>query len=241
MPSALSPDKLRLVLRRAAELERRTDERGEAIELDVREIADEVGISPEAVQRALAEMDAGVLGRAAPAPGALDRVIGPAQVVVERTVVGRPDAIRPRVDAFLSGQLLRPARRFGDRVVWRAEEHMWSRVRRALDFTGRYELPRQVGVDSLVLADGEDRSLVRFTLRLDEPRRRRAWGALAGTLAGAALAAAGISAAHAVAWDAIFAAGGAAVAGGTLFAMRRRQRDDVRAAQEGLERFLDGV
>jgi DNA-binding Lrp family transcriptional regulator len=240
MPTALSPDKLRLVLRRAAELERRADERGDAGELDVREIADEVGISPEAVKRALVEMDAGVLERT-PSAGTLDRLIGPAEVVVERTIAGRPEALRPRIEAFLASQLLRPARRFGDRTVWRAEQHVWSRVRRALDFTGRFELPRQVGVESLVMAEGEDKSLVRFTIRLDEPRRRRAWGALAGTLAGVAVAAGGIAVAQPIAWDVVFAASGAGIAGGTLFAMRRGQQDDVRVAQEGLERFLDGV
>src|SRR5262249_15704298 len=148
MPSALGPDQLRLVLRRAAELERRPEAGGEPPELDVREIADEVGISPEAVEGALAEIAPPVLGRAAPQKGKLDRfldrAVGPSEVVVERSLAGRPDEVRARVEAFLGGQLLRPARRFGDRVVWRAEEHLWSRVRRALDFVGRYELPRHV-------------------------------------------------------------------------------------------------
>jgi hypothetical protein len=239
MPSALSPDKLRMVLRRAAELERRKEETGEGGELDVREIADEVGLSRDAVERALAEVNAGVLERMPPRGGMLDTLLGPAQVVVERSIAGAPDVIRPRVEAFLQGQLLRMARRFGDRVVWRAEEHLWSRVRRALDFVGRYELPKQVGVESVVLADGDERSLVRFTVRLDQPRRRRAWAALGAAVAGVAIAAGGIAAAHGVAADAVFAAGGVGLAGGTWFAVRRRHADDVRAAEEGLERFLD--
>src|SRR5215813_11283065 len=89
----LRADQVQRVLRRAAELERRDQPMrepattGQMTRADVTQIAEEVGLAPEAISRALAELDAGMLAEAAPA-SFVDRVIGPAEVVCTRAVAG---------------------------------------------------------------------------------------------------------------------------------------------------------
>src|SRR5688572_1682272 len=102
---ALSPEQVKLVLRRAAELEKRPDAQTSSTtvaERDVAEIAAEVGIAPDAVRHALAELRAGVMpSEAAIAPSFLDKLVGPGEVVATRTVRGPAAAVRIEIEQFM--------------------------------------------------------------------------------------------------------------------------------------------
>src|SRR5512138_1414148 len=103
MQRALTPEQVRLVLRRAAELEKRDAtastpaERG-IDETEIAEIAAEVGIDAEAVRRALSEVRAGMVVAAPPRPTFLDRLVGPAELVYTRRVPGPAAAVRATVE-----------------------------------------------------------------------------------------------------------------------------------------------
>src|SRR5215470_16057190 len=99
MQRALTPEQVRLVLRRAAELEKRDAAAPTAAERgiddqEVAEIAAEVGIDADAVRRALSEMRAGLVVATPPQPSLLDRLVGPAELVYTRRVPGSPAAVR---------------------------------------------------------------------------------------------------------------------------------------------------
>src|SRR6478672_9535589 len=107
----LTPEKVQLVLRRAAELDQR--ERGdEALSpAEVTALAAEVGLSPAAVQQALAEVRLGAAAEPRP-PGALERVLGDRTIVVERALRGNAGEVQRRVERALRGQMLRKQRDF---------------------------------------------------------------------------------------------------------------------------------
>src|SRR5690242_3953476 len=86
-----------LVLRRAAELERRAPAGGDegVSASEIEELAREVGLAPAAVEQALAELRAGTLAPARP-PRGLERVLGPQTIVIERTVPGSVDEVARR-------------------------------------------------------------------------------------------------------------------------------------------------
>jgi hypothetical protein len=86
-----------------------------------------------------------------------------------------------------------------------------------------------------------DGALIRFVAHLEEPRKRRAAGAVAGAIAGVAVGAVGVSIADPALWDAISVALGTGMAAGSVALARRRQRDDLAEAEETLERFLDHI
>ena len=153
-----------LVLRRAAELERRTGDAGEALSAaEIEELAREVGLAPEAVEQALAELRNGAL-EPARAPRALERVLGSQSVVIERTIPGSVPEVTRRVDRMLTAQLLRKTRDFGARALWQSMPGFWPKLRRALDVGGHLTLGPMHALESSVLAAGEGRSRVRFTV-----------------------------------------------------------------------------
>jgi hypothetical protein len=243
--SALSPQVVQRVLRRAAELEKRPATEAVAKTEDISEgelsaIAAEVGIAPEALDRALAEHRAGVL--ATPAPATLtDRLIGPAEVVCTRTVTGAYATIRAAVDEFLTNQLLQVKRNHGDVQVWTTSTDFWSRMRRSFDLTRRIRLPRAAEIEVAIVALGDSRVLVRLTLRLDEPRRRRTWEAMGGLIAGVVVGVAGIAAAPNVPVDLLAAGCGTAISGLTLVQARGGYQRMLTSGRDALERFLDAL
>jgi hypothetical protein len=124
----LTPEQVQLVLRRASELDQVGATEGVST-AEVASLAAEVGLSPATVQQALAEMRSGVL--AAPRPvGALERVLGRRQLVIERVVPGRAVAVQRRIERFLRQQLLQIKRHFGERVVWQHARGWWPDLRR---------------------------------------------------------------------------------------------------------------
>ncbi len=242
--STLSPQAVQRVLRRAAELEKRPPEGQSPSTTDVSEaeltaIAAEVGIAPEAINRALAEHRAGALAVPEP-PSLVDRVVGPSQLVFTRTVGGAYATVRAAVDEFLNGQLLHMKRNLGDSQIWQASTDFWSRVRRVADMQKRVWL-RDCEIEVATVALGGSQVMVRFTLRLAEPRRRRAWEAFGGAAAGVAIGAAGLAAFHGLPLDALAIVGGGSVSASSLIGARRRYHRDLERAQNALERFLDSL
>lgn len=245
----LHPDQVQRVLRRAAELEKRERPEpavaaaGQMTRADVTQIADEVGLAPAAIQRALAELDAGLLAERAPA-GFLDRTIGPADVVCTRSVAGPIESVRSQVERFLRGQLMQVKRNLGDQgLVWEPAADLVSRVRRAFAIGTRVALPRDCELESNVVADPEDatRVLVRLELHMGAPRQRRAWQAFGGVAAGLGVIALGITTLHAIGPEAVMAAAGSATAAGSYVAARKGYRRDLARAESGLLRFLDAL
>jgi len=249
VPQSLRADQVQRVLRRAAELERREQPSrepaatGQMTRADVTQIAEEVGLAPEAISRALAELDAGLLAEPPPA-SLVDRVIGPAEVVCTRSVAGPIATVETQIQRFLAGQLMQVKRNLGERgIVWEPAADLVSRVRRAFAIGQRVALPRDCELESSVVPDPEDSSrvLVRFALRLGVPRQRRVMQALGGVVAGLAIAAGGIAAFHSLPADVIVAGAGSALAAGTVGRARSNHRKDVERAENGLLRFLDAL
>ena len=244
MPQALTPEQVRLVLRRAAELEKRDadastpQERG-IDDREVAEIAAEVGIDDAAVRRALSEMRAGLVVARPPEPSFLDRVVGPAELVYTRRVPRSAASARAAIEAFMAHHVMELKRNLGDEgQIWVAPMDLWSRMRRVLDITKTVAFKRGSEVSFRVVPDGED-AIVSITLRLPEQRQRRAWRVGAGAAMGVGIAAGGIALLHGLPLDLLAAGAGAAAAGGTWRSQRRQHRNEIALAEDAIQRLLD--
>jgi hypothetical protein len=249
----MHPEEVQRVLRRAAELERSATPAAPAARTspaaaghmtrgDVAQIADEVGLDPDAIRQALAEHDAGLLGAAPPAT-LLDRVIGPGELICTRSVAGPVAEVRATVETFFRGQLMQVKRNLGERgLIWEPAGDFVSRVRRALHLGPNLTWPREVELESSVVADPEraDRVLVRLALRLTVPRQRRLNGAAAGLLAGVGVAVTAVVGLHGSP-ELLMALGGGVVATGSVASARKRHRDDLQRGEGALLRFLDAL
>ena len=113
----LSPEQFEAVIRRAAELQARSaDETSPegVTHAELIRIGREIGISPQHVQRALAETGGGQ----APAT-TTEKLFGPALVIASRSVVGSPDAVRAHLEQYLyERERLSAVRRFPDRTLY---------------------------------------------------------------------------------------------------------------------------
>jgi hypothetical protein len=186
----LTPGEVQLVLRRAAELERRTPADEAMSATEVAALAAEVGLSPAAVQQALGEVRTGAVAEPRP-PGPLERVLGASTIVVERTVRGQPDEVRRRVERALHAQLLRKQRDFGARSIWEHAPGWLPSLRRVLDWSGTLSLgeARTLEVSIVDAGDGsERRSMVRFVVDAGALQRKVVVGASLGTAGGIAAA-----------------------------------------------------
>jgi hypothetical protein len=244
----LRPDEVQRVLRRAAELERRAQPHdalvaaGQMTRADVTQIADEVGIAPDAVSRALAELDSGVLSAAPRARGWLDRVVGPADVVATRSVAGPAPVVRHTIERYFRAQLMQVKRNLGERgLIWEPAGDLWSRLRRTFDIGAHLEVPPSSELETAVVEDpaGNDRVLVRLVLRLAEARKQRATRAVGGALAGVALGVVGVAAFHTVPLDVLSALAGSGAAAASMVGARSRHHRDLVRAEASLQRFLD--
>jgi hypothetical protein len=244
----LSPDEVQRVLRRAAEIEQRErPERslaaaGQMTRADVTQIAEEVGIAPDAVRYALAELDAGVLAKAPPARGWADRVLGSADVVATRSVRGPVDQMRHVVEQYFASQLMQIKRNLGERgMIWEPAADLWSRLRRAFDLGRHLVVPAGSELETQVLVDPADpeRALVRLVLRLADARERRVTQAAAGVVAGVAAGIAGVVMLHTVPLEVMSGVVGAGAAAGSVFGVRARHHRDLARAETALQRFLD--
>jgi hypothetical protein len=218
----LTGDEVAAVLRRAAELDKGSDDPRFDIGMEVavlEEAAAEVGLSPAAVRQAVAELDVGALDK----PDLRN-------VISEQAVILRPlDRLAVDVDRMLRRQLLVIVRRQGNRTQWRARSDPGANLRRALNRRGSLRLNhvRELRV-TLAALEEDQATLVRF--EVDGPTGR---GAALPVAATATTGAAGVGAALAIGSPTIAAAGaGIAVAAAGLIALEQR-RQRVRAEMAG--------
>jgi hypothetical protein len=233
----LTPTEVQLVLRRAAELERRAPADEALSPSEVTALAAEVGLSPAAVQQALAEVRAGALAEPR-ARGALERVLGPNTIVVERTVRGGAVAVQRRVERALRAQLLRKQRDFGARSVWEHAPGWLPALRRTLDWSGTLTLGEAKTLEVTVVDAGDGRATVRFAVDVGALQRRVVVGASVGTAAGIAAALA-LWAMHTPLPLEWLAAAGATATGS--IASVRSYRRQLASTATALERLCDAL
>jgi hypothetical protein len=233
----LTPTEVQLVLRRAAELERRPSTDEALSPTEVAELATEVGLSPAAVRQALAEVRAGALTEPR-APGTLERMLGPNTIVVERTVRGGAVAVQRRVERALRAQLLRKQRDFGARSVWEHAPGWLPALRRTLDWAGTLSLGEARALEVTVVDAGDERTTVRFAVDVGALQRRVVVGASLGTAAGIAAALA-LWAMHTPLPLEWLAAAGATATGS--IASVRSYRRQLASTATALERLCDAL
>lgn len=203
-PARLSRDEVAIVLRRAAEIDAAGLGPSDADGYDpaaVEAAAGEVGLSPEAVRRAVAELRVGSLAdepepkaarrRRARTGRAVAQAAGPVPnrrradtVVDQRTVRFAPDDVLGAIDRLLRSQMFLPGRRTGDRAVFRPRDDLAAKLRRKLD------LARTIRLDGIscvtaVATPADGGTLVRVEAELERSR--------ASVLAGSAGAGAGVA------------------------------------------------
>lgn len=229
----LTHAEVQLVLRRAAELERRRTDDEALSARELQELAAEVGLSPAAVEQALGEMRAGALEAPSP-PGGLERVLGPRRIVVERTIRDDARSVRARLERMLHEQVLRKKRDFGARSLWEPAPGWMARVRRRL--SGRQLFGDADELEVAVVDAGDGRTTVHLATDIGALQRRVVGGAALGTAVGLGLALllSAMGTPQAVEW---LAAAGCA-AGGSIGSLRvyRRQLGSTATA---LEHLLD--
>jgi len=239
----LEDSEVALVLRRAAELDRRPPMVSPGVELAaVEEAAVEVGLSRQAVRQAVAELRAGALA-STPAAGGARRVLGPPTLTVVRTVPGPASAVRSWLHDFLVGQLFCLRRDHEDHTRWEQRDDLAASVRRGLDVLRerRFVLGDVQRLDAVVVEEpGGDGARAVVRLQLDVRHARRAQTALVASagVAGAAVVAGTVLGAGGLDPSLVLTAplgGGIAAAGhGAGRWLYRRQVEELKLAAEGV-------
>jgi hypothetical protein len=178
-PQRLTTDEVAAVLRRAAELEAATAGIDAGLTFDataVLEAAEEVGLSPNAVRHALAELQSGVLpaGPSEVRPRAeAGRLAEGPSAVVESRVVATPDSqVLATADEFFRRRSFVARRRQENWALYRARGGLQRHLRRVADgFTGSSRLIDVELVTVEISPIDDDRSLVRVAATLAPDRR----------------------------------------------------------------------
>lgn len=237
----LSQDEVAAVLRRAAELDdevaRPGDDRLPVAAIEA--AAAEVGLAPEAVRQAVAELRAGVL------PRGDEPAAGDPHVVVEAAVVPLdPVAAATAVGRWLSAQTFHRHRGRDGVEVWRLREDVLAGLQRKLDFTASVRLKwvREVVVRAVPVQGG---TLVRLEATLTTgPQAAPAVGAAVAAVPGSGV----VTLAVASASPALVAVGaavtGAGATGGWFAGRSLRRSSKARIADElaaALDRLGSGI
>lgn len=256
MPAELlSPQEVDYVLRRAAEIENGSADKGlqggqgsaegEGALADPRMSADEVvrlgleaGLHQDAVLSALAEVRRGVTVQ--PETGALARALGGRRILVSRVVPGSADSVRRSVERFLREQLMTIRRHHGERIEWERAQGIWPGLLRSLDFSKRYGFSLVNAVETTIVPEGEN-TAVTFNIDVSEMRRERVThmglrSALAFALVG--LGGTALFPGFGLA-DVLALASGGVAAGGIFALERRRYLESRKRVVLAPERFLD--
>jgi len=242
----LSPEQFEAVIRRAAELQAKSadDTSPEGItQSELIRIGKEIGISPQYVQRALAESG----GPAATAPTTGEKLFGPALVATGRSVVGDAEAVRAHLEQYLvERERLAAVRRFPGRTIYHPARgfDLNAMITVAQDALGGGKQPRvgagfklknarmlEVAVQPLE----EGFSYVDFRLDLANYRNGFATAGVVGGTVGAL----GVGATLAIAVDPAAALLGLPLMGGSLWGFRAVQNHIVDHARTHLESLLD--
>ena len=241
----MSEDEAALVFRRAAELE--AEAPGDRHGFDVatlERIAVEAGLSPAAVRRAVAELQA---GRLAPAPEdrrgrGLAAPPVPSTVTVERRLPLPPAAVSKRFEGYLRSQMFRVCRRRGDLTIWEPSRSLAANVLRGIDVVDRMRLRRVDGLEVLVTADDERTSstYVRITLELSRVHRNARTGTISGAAIGALGVVGGVTGVVLGVPEVLFGAPAiAGAAAGSHFGARSTYAKHVKKAVDAVELVLD--
>ncbi|MCP1728298.1 hypothetical protein J2T60_002298 [Natronospira proteinivora] len=148
-----SPEELEHIVRRAAELQSADGDGalGTFSEAEVIRIAEDVGLAPEYVRRALREMQCQVPEAVIPdSHPLLDRLLGETVVRVERSLPMSAGPLQEKLEAQLKAEGLQAIRQGGGLSVWEPSGDLAGIIERSLDFSGRRY--RLAGAESISLS-----------------------------------------------------------------------------------------
>ncbi len=174
-PAALDRGALDRVLARAAELNAGVLEPSEGMsEAQLVELGKEVGISAEHIRQALAEERTRVT--LPEATGFVGRLYGGTSAQASRILPGTPSTVLAQLDQWMQREeMLRPKRRFADRLTWEGRRDLVGSLQVGLNFSGRaYALTSAAEVGATAVAVDAQRSLVRLDADFVTSRRRTA-------------------------------------------------------------------
>ena len=253
-PSALTPARqtlldrqaLERVLARAAELQGAgaIPESSDLIsESQLRDIGNEVGLSAEMINQALAEERTRI--NVPEERGLVAQIAGASFATATRTVPGTQRDVLATIDAWmLREECLQVQRRFVDRITWEPQRGLFGKIRRTVNVSGRgYYLMDAGQVSATVLPVDGSRVVVRLDADIHASRSKRV--GMGGVLATMGAAASGIvGLALVVAHLPLVIAAGAAVlpfAGSSVAAYKlaRTHRTVLSSVQLALEQVLD--
>jgi len=237
---------LERVLARAAELQGAgaIPESSDLIsESQLRDIGNEVGLSAEMINQALAEERTRI--NVPEERGLVAQIAGASFATATRTVPGTQRDVLATIDAWmLREECLQVQRRFVDRITWEPQRGLFGKIRRTVNVSGRgYYLMDAGQVSATVLPVDGSRVVVRLDADIHASRSKRV--GMGGVLATMGAAASGIvGLALVVAHLPLIIAAGAAVlpfAGSSVAAYKlaRTHRTVLSSVQLALEQVLD--
>ncbi len=162
------------VLARASELAATSADAPDGMtEAQLIEIGKEVGLSPTALQQALAEERTRVV--LAEETGLEARVMGPAAVSVTRAVPHAPEVVLAALEEWMRSEYRMPAkRRFGNRRTWEQRTGVFAELDRSLRGNqAATTLSRASEVAATVSAIGDGRTAVRLDADISQLRTSR--------------------------------------------------------------------
>ena len=237
---------LERVLARAAELQGAgaIPESSDLIsEGQLRDIGNEVGLSAEMINQALAEERTRI--NVPEERGLVAQIAGASFATATRTVPGNQRDVLATIDTWMQrDECLQVQRRFADRITWEPQRGLFGKIRRTVNVSGRgYYLVEAGQVSATVLPVDGSRVVVRLDADIHASRAKRVgmggvlatMGAAAGGIVGLALVVAHL--------PLIIAAGAAVVpfAGSSVAAYKvaRTHRTVLSSVQLALEQVLD--
>jgi hypothetical protein len=242
----LSPEQFEAVIRRAAELQAKSADEVSPdgiTQSELIRIGREIGISPQYVQRALAETGGPLPAEQSTAV----KLFGPATVVASRSVPGHAEAVRAHLEKYLyERERLSAVRRFPDRTTYHPARgfDLHAVINVAQDALGGgkqprvgagFKLKRARNLEVAVQPLEEGYSYVTLRLDLGNLRTGFATGGVIGGTAGAL----GVGAVLGIAVDPAAAILGLPVIAGSLWGFRAIQSHTAAHAQTHLESLLD--
>lgn len=155
----VAAEDLDLIVRRAASIQNKRGSPGSELltEEEVIEIGRQVGLEPEYVRRAMAEVHAESLAPERP-PGnrILDLIGGDSRIEVRRVVAGEPTLIQQQVEMLLrEREKLSALRRRPTRSVWEASAGIMDRLDRFMNFSGKEYALAEARQVELAIAETE--------------------------------------------------------------------------------------
>ncbi len=234
------------VLARAAELQGAgaIPESSDLIsESQLRDIGNEVGLSAEMVNQALAEERTRI--NVPEERGLVAQIAGASFATATRTVPGTQRDVLATIDAWMQREeCLQVQRRFVDRITWEPQRGLFGKIRRTVNMSGRgYHLVDAGQVSATVLPVDGSRVVVRLDADIHASRAKRV--GMGGFVAAMGVAASGvIGLGLVVAHLPFIIAAGAAVlpfAGSSVAAYKvaRTHRTVLSSVQLALEQVLD--